>query len=129
MATGLEKQIDIQTSLSATACLLTAEGTGIALTDPFSTMGTPYPSLVVRAVRPRIEVGVDLLFSRENPSSGIAMKLVDQVRAVAAEMAGSMAQLTGLPPAHLRRPPQLGRRGTNGLAPDRGSGTHLAGGA
>jgi DNA-binding transcriptional LysR family regulator len=128
-AAGLEKQIDIQTSLSSTACLLTTEGTGIAVTDPFTVMTTPYPSLVVRAVRPRIEVGVDLLFSRENPTSGIAMKLVEQVRAVAAEMAASMPQLTELAQDDLRRPPTFCKRGTNGLAPGRGSGTHLAGGA
>jgi DNA-binding transcriptional LysR family regulator len=129
-AAGLIKPIDVQTSLSSTACLLTAEGAGIALTDPFAVMTNSFPTLVVRAVRPRIAVGVDLLFSRENPISGIAMKLVEQVRATAAEMTGSMAQLTGLAEADEPGAARVGRRRTtNGLAPDRGGETHLAGGA
>jgi DNA-binding transcriptional LysR family regulator len=124
-AAGLTKPIDVQTSLSSTACLLTAEGTGIALTDPFAVMTSSFPTLVVRAVRPRIAVGVDLLFSRENPTSGIAMKLVEQVRATAAEMTASIAQLTGLAGADQPGAARGGRRhATNGLASDQ-----LAGGA
>ena len=124
-AAGLTKPIDVQTSLSSTACLLTAEGTGIALTDPFAVMTSSFPTLVVRAVRPRIAVSVDLLFSRENPTSGIAMKLVEQVRATAAEMTVSIAQLTGLADADQPGAVRGGRRrATNGLASDQ-----LAGGA
>jgi DNA-binding transcriptional LysR family regulator len=129
-AAGLEKQVDLQTSLSSTACLLTAEGSGIAVTDPFTVIATPFPSLVVRAVRPRIRVGVDLLFSRENPSSGIATKLVEQVRAVAADMTASIAQLIAVPERDGPRHARTSRRGaTSGLASGRKSATHLAGGA
>jgi DNA-binding transcriptional LysR family regulator len=129
-AAGLVKPIDVQTSLSSTACLLSAQGTGIALTDPFAVMATEFPSLVVRAVRPRIAVGVDLLFSRENPSSGIAMKLVEQVRTIAVEMAASIAQLTRLAESDGPRRSRVVKKDmTNGLAPGRGSETHLAGGA
>jgi DNA-binding transcriptional LysR family regulator len=129
-ASGLTKPIDVQTSLSSTACSLSAQGTGIALTDPFAVMATDFPSLVVRAVRPRIAIGVDLLFSRENPSSGIAMKLVEHVRAVAAEMAASIAQLTGAPQAAGRRPsPASKRRTANGQASGRAREPQLAGGA
>jgi len=95
-AAGMHKPVDIQTSLSATACLLTAHGAGIALTDPFTVVAGDFPSLAVRALRPRIGLGVDLLFSRENPTSGIAQKLVAELRTVAAETAAAMAELTGL---------------------------------
>ena len=116
-AAGLDKPVDIQTSLSSTACLLTAQGSGIAITDPFTIMTTGFPSLAVRALRPRIGIGVDLLFSRENPSSSIAMKLVEQVRTVATEMAAAIAQLTGGSAGHEPRPQRVTRaRAGNGLA-------------
>jgi hypothetical protein len=45
-------------------------------------------------------------------------------------MTGSMAQLTGLAEADEPGAARVGRRRTtNGLAPDRGGETHLAGGA
>jgi DNA-binding transcriptional LysR family regulator len=125
-AAGLVKPVDIQTSLSSTACLLTAQGGGVALSDPFAVLTAEYPSLVVRAVRPRIAIGIDLLFSRDNPSSGIAMKLIEQVRMVAAEMAASVAQRTGLDAAHRPRPARGGRQPTTPrLAPASGSEKHL----
>jgi DNA-binding transcriptional LysR family regulator len=125
-AAGLVKPVDIQTSLSSTACLLTAQGGGVALSDAFAVLTAEYPSLVVRAVRPRIAIGIDLLFSRDNPRSGIAMKLIEQVRVVAAEMAASVAQRTGLDAAHRPRPARGGRQPTTPrLAPASGSEKHL----
>jgi DNA-binding transcriptional LysR family regulator len=125
---GLDKAIDVQTSLSSTACLLTAQGAGIALTDPFAIVTAKYPSLVVRALRPRIAIGIDLLFPRENPSSGIAMKLAQQTRLVAAEMAASVAERTGLQGADPAPSRPKRQRTTNGLAPVTGRENEIAGG-
>jgi hypothetical protein len=81
----------------------------------------------VRAVRPRIAIAIDLLFSRENPSSGIAMKLAQEMRLVAAEMAAAVAQRTGLADADPPSPSRRTRnRTTNGLAPAAGRGSELA---
>lgn len=80
---------------------------------------------VSKALKHRRVAGVaggDLLFSHENPTSGIAMKLVEQVRATAAEMTLSMARLAGLPEADAPGAARVGRRrATNGLACDRGA--------
>jgi DNA-binding transcriptional LysR family regulator len=128
-AAGHNKPIDVQTSLSSTACLLTAQGAGVAVTDPFALVTADCPSLVVRALRPRIAIGINLLFSRENPSSGIAMKLAQHMRIAAAEMAETVAQRTGLSsadPDPLRRSK---KRTTNALVPVAGRERDLAAGA
>jgi hypothetical protein len=99
------------------------------VTDPFALVTAEYPSLVVRALRPRIAIGIDLLLSRENPSSGLAMKLAQQMRVAAAEMEEAVAQRTGLraaDPAPLRRSK---KRTTNGLVPVAGRERDLAAGA
>jgi hypothetical protein len=58
------------------------------------------------------------------------MKLVEQVRTIAVEMAASIAQLTRLAESDGPRRSRVVKKDmTNGLAPGRGSETHLAGGA
>ena len=92
---GIEKEIDLQTSLSSTACELVEQGCGIALTDPFALTAGSHPTVIAAPVRPAIPISVQLLFSKENPSSGIALRLVDEVRAVARQTAAAFADLTG----------------------------------
>lgn len=90
-AEGIDKAVDVQTSLSANACVLAREGTAVALTDPFPLLGPETPDLVMRRVRPALPISVQLLFSRDYPLSNIATRFLHEVRGVGAEMASRLA--------------------------------------
>jgi len=102
-AEGIEKPIDIQTSLSANACVLAQRGIAVALTDPFPMLVADPPDLVMRKVQPSLPIGVQLLFSREYPLSSVAMRLLDEVRLAAAEMADRFSRL-GAPASSAEAP-------------------------
>jgi DNA-binding transcriptional LysR family regulator len=84
-AEGLDKEIDFQTSLSSTACVLAIKRAGVALTDTLAIEAQHYPDLAVVPVLPAISIHLQLVFARTSPSSGLALKLVDELRAIAAE--------------------------------------------
>jgi DNA-binding transcriptional LysR family regulator len=94
---GIEKSIDVQTSLSATACAIAARGAAVALHDPFSIAFGSYPNLVVRRVRPAMRMSVTLLFSPEYPNSIVASRLLAELRAVAADARRRLDECLAVP--------------------------------
>jgi hypothetical protein len=90
-ARGIDRQIDIQSSLSATACAIAAKGAAVALHDPFAFLTGQCPGIVARRVRPKMPLSVSLLFSPEYPNSIVASRLVVELRAVAAEATRRLA--------------------------------------
>jgi DNA-binding transcriptional LysR family regulator len=114
-AAGIEKSIDIQTSLSATAGALVARGDAIGLHDPFHFLAVNAPDLVIRRVVPAMRISVELLFSRDHPSSSIAARLMTEIRTVASEMTQRFASIVGTPAATSRPRTQTSSR--QGLSP------------
>lgn len=94
---GIEKPIDVQTSLSATACAIAVRGTAAALHDPFSIAFGSYPNLVARRVRPAMRMSVTLLFSPEYPNSIVASRLLTELRAVAADARRRLDDILSVP--------------------------------
>jgi len=84
-AAGLEKSIDIQTSLSATASALVARGAAVGLHDPLTMLFAPTGELVMRRVEPAVPMTVKLLRSPDFPNSAIAGELLTELRQVARE--------------------------------------------
>jgi hypothetical protein len=84
-AAGLEKSIDIQTSLSETACALVARGAAVGLHDPLTLLFAPDGELVMCRVEPACRMSVKLLRSPEFPNSAIAQELIADLRDVARE--------------------------------------------
>ena len=97
-AEGIEKPIDLQTSLSSSACALVTEGIGVAVTDPLAFMMTDYPGLAVRRIRPRVTMKIQLAVPSDRPVSTLAMRLIGQVRLAAAEMSKRIDRLPELSP-------------------------------
>lgn len=108
-AEGIERPIEIQTSLSATASGLVARGAAVGLHDPFPFLAVNAPDLVIRRVVPAMRISVELLFSRDHPSSSIAARLLAEIRAVAGEMAQRFIATVSAP---VTRPRPLLRQGT-----------------
>ncbi len=86
---GVDKEIDVQTSLSTTACMIVRQGGGVALTDPFATVHPPAHDLVLRPFRPRVPVHLQLVFARDTPRSRTAEQLVQTLHDVAADLLAS----------------------------------------
>ena len=70
----------IQVNYSTTAFILAARGAGIALVEPLLLRATPMPSLVVRPLRPRIEVRTMLVHALGRPMTKTGDRLVAMVR-------------------------------------------------
>lgn len=115
-AEGIEKTIDVQTSQSATASALVARGDMVALHDPFHFLAVNAPDLIVRRIEPAMRIGVELLFSRDHPSSSIAAKLMTEIRAVAAEMSKRFHETIG-GAASPARPRAAATQQRQGLSP------------
>jgi DNA-binding transcriptional LysR family regulator len=79
----------------------------VALHDPFTLLAGNAPDLVMRKVQPSMRISVQLLFSREHPSSSIATRQLEKIRAVAGEMAQRLANTLAAPgriPSRTDRP-------------------------
>lgn len=92
-AEGIEKSVDLQTSLSSSACVLVAEGAGVALTDPLAFLMTDFPGLTVRRIKPRTAIKIQLAVPSDHPVSTLATRLIREVRQVAVEMSRRMDRL------------------------------------
>lgn len=101
-AEGIERPVEVQTSLSATACGLVARGAAVGLHDPLHFLAVNAPDLVIRRVVPAMRISVELLFSRDHPGSSIAAKLQAEIRAVAGEMAQRFHAIVSAPAARPR---------------------------
>jgi DNA-binding transcriptional LysR family regulator len=69
------KQV-VETPLSAIACVLVAEGMGIAIVDPFSASEFVGRGVVLRALEPGLQVGTGVVHSSERPLSAIAQEFL-----------------------------------------------------
>jgi DNA-binding transcriptional LysR family regulator len=114
-AEGVERPIDLQTSLSSSACVLVAEGAGIALTDPLAFLMTDFPELTVRRIKPRIAIKIQLAVPSDHPVSTLATRLIREVRQVAAEMSKRIDRLSAAIPAGVGRP-ETAAKHANGRA-------------
>jgi DNA-binding transcriptional LysR family regulator len=77
---GVELRRRIQVNYSMTAFILAERGAGIALVEPFLLRTTPMPSLVVRPLRPRIEVRTMLVQPLGRPMTKTGAQLVAAIR-------------------------------------------------
>jgi DNA-binding transcriptional LysR family regulator len=77
---SVTKAIDLQTSLSHTACMLAASGAGIAVFDPLGLRIGNFPELVQRPFVPQVRYPVKLLTTEDWPPSRTAERLIEYVR-------------------------------------------------
>lgn len=78
---GIALNRRIQVNYSMTAFLLAARGAGIALVEPLLLGTASIPSLIVRPIRPRIEVRTLLIHAVGRPPTKTSSKLVELIRA------------------------------------------------
>lgn len=95
-AEGLEKAIDVQTSVSATALALVRGGAAVALHDPLALLFAPSADLIMRRVEPALRLTVKLLRSPEFPNSIVANRLLAELRVVAGEAERRLAEALGV---------------------------------
>lgn len=77
---GCERRVELQTSLSHTACCLADQGCGVALFDQLGLCIGNFPNLVKRSFVPQIRYPVKLLTSTDWPASRIGENLMGYVR-------------------------------------------------
>ncbi|KOF14388.1 hypothetical protein AC244_27540 [Ensifer adhaerens] len=75
---GLE--IAISTNQSLVACSLVDEGVGVALIDPFTAISNLFPNLVIRKLRPTIEIKPRFIIPPNRPLSLAAKELLSVIR-------------------------------------------------
>ena len=75
--------IRIESGSSLTACLLVAEGAGVALVDRAASASRKFGDLAFRPYRPKIPVPIQLIYPRERPRSRATMQLAERLKAVA----------------------------------------------
>ena len=73
---GIDRIALTETSWSETACLMVAEGAGIALVDPFATTEFAGRGLVVLPFEPAIDVGIVALRPAQRPISPLGSALM-----------------------------------------------------
>jgi len=74
----------IETPLSATICVLVAEGVGIGIIDPFTALDVTDPRVAVRRFRPRIAYEFAVAHGAITPPSRLACDFADCMRAAIA---------------------------------------------
>ena len=75
--------IRIEASSSLTACLLVAEGAGVALVDRAAAASRKFDDLAFRPYRPRIPVPIKIIYPRERPRSLATRRLAESLKKVA----------------------------------------------
>ena len=68
-------QIHIEASSSLTACLLVAEGAGVALVDRAAAAARRFEDLAFRPYRPQIPVPIHLIYPRDRPRARATQQL------------------------------------------------------
>ncbi len=67
----------IETSLSSIACVLVAEGAGLAIVDPFSASEFTNHGLVTRALQPELTIGTCLIHASNRTPSLVAKEFIE----------------------------------------------------
>ena len=75
--------IRIEASSSLTACLLVAEGAGVALVDRAAAASRKFDDLAFRPYRPTIAVPIKLIYPRERPRARATLQLAEHLKRVA----------------------------------------------
>jgi DNA-binding transcriptional LysR family regulator len=81
-AEGVPRRNVVEVSHSLVALELVNRGAGVAVVDPFATMGHIFPKLVFRAFRPRVAINPQIIFSRRHPLSRLQMVFIDHLKRV-----------------------------------------------
>jgi DNA-binding transcriptional LysR family regulator len=77
---GISPNVSVQVGLSLTGMMMAYHGAGIALVEPFLLASIPFPGLVVRPLRPRIELKTLLIRARSAPRSMAADDFVNELK-------------------------------------------------
>ncbi|WP_244546943.1 LysR family transcriptional regulator [Ensifer sp. YR511] len=72
-----------ESPLSAIACALVSQGLGITVVDPFTAADFLGRNVVVRPLRPDIDVGFSMVTSQNRPMSRVAVEFAAQVQLLA----------------------------------------------
>lgn len=114
---GVISGVNVQVGLSLTGMVLAYHGAGIALVEPFLLASMPFPGLVVRPLRPRIEMNTMLVWPRGTPRSAAAeafvaqlKQTIDDSRAALVEIYGSGLDVGGVSSVREPRAAATGRR-------------------
>ena len=75
--------IRIEASSSLTACLLVAEGAGVALVDRAAAASRKFDDLAFRPYRPKITAPIMLIYPRERPRARATLQLAEHLKKVA----------------------------------------------
>lgn len=81
---GAAPVIQIEASSSLTACLLVAEGAGIALIDKATASSRKFNDLEFRSYEPKISVPINLIYQRARPRARATVQLADFLKKVVA---------------------------------------------
>jgi DNA-binding transcriptional LysR family regulator len=87
-AAGVVPNIAIQVSLSFTGVMMAYHGAGIAIVEPYLLEAMPLPGLVIRPLRPRVELKVLLVRRKTAPRSGLMDSFVLHLKKTARNMPG-----------------------------------------
>jgi DNA-binding transcriptional LysR family regulator len=87
--------VNVQVSLSLTGMMMAYQGAGIALVEPFLLTSLPFPGLVARPLRPRIELNTLLLRARGVPRSRVANEFVTELKKTIGESQHELVQNFG----------------------------------
>jgi hypothetical protein len=77
LQSGFFKQV-VETSLATIACVLAAEGMGIAIVDPFSASEFVGRNLVLRRIEPSFTIGTAVIYARGRRLSAPAREFLDE---------------------------------------------------
>lgn len=78
--------IAVTTNLSLIACLLTRGGGGLALLDPFLLLPDMFPDLVMKRLRPAVELRPRLVFAPDRPLFIVAREFAETVKETVADL-------------------------------------------
>lgn len=92
---GVMPNVSVQVGLSLTGMMMAYHGAGIALVEPFLLTSLPFPGLVARPLRPRIELSTLLLRAREAPRSMVADDFVAELKKTIRDSEHALVQSYG----------------------------------
>jgi DNA-binding transcriptional LysR family regulator len=92
---GISPNVSVQVSLSLTGMMMAYHGAGIALVEPFLLTSLPFPGLVARPLRPRIELNTLLIRSRDGPRSLAANDFVVELKKTIRDSQQALVQSFG----------------------------------
>lgn len=88
--------VSVEVNSSLVACLMAAEGVGVALVDLATVHQQAIPGVVFRPFRPRVDLHLCLIYPRNRPRSRITRRFAEGVRAVCNRGLPSMDEAKGI---------------------------------